>query len=460
MSFVTYDIVFLVLFTLAVVLFLYTHKHNLKREGLLYLYRTRVGLKIIEWTSRKFAWLLRPMQYVVITSGYLLMAFMLWMLVKISYVYLTSPTLARALKAPLIFPLIPYLPEIFKLDFLPPFYFTYWIIVIAIIAIPHEFAHGIFARLNKIKVHSTGFGFLGPFLAAFVEPDEKQVQKSRKFAQLSVLASGTFANVLMTVLFGIVFAIFFTTAFAPAGVYFNSYSTSIVNVSDVHSVHNVSFGNVTFDEFRAKNQTYFASLGAVEYSLNNNVSYIVSYDSSPAFNARLAGAIMEMDGKNITSLEKLRSEIQSHKPGDKINIKTITDKDKKIKEYNLTLGERGGKAFLGIGIIPQQRPRFLGWLYVILTKISDPFIYYQSKFGDFGIFIKDLLWWIVLINIGVALTNMLPVGIFDGGRFFYITVLAITKKQKVAEKAFKISTWLLLGLLAALMIKWFFAIFL
>src|SRR3990167_7241222 len=190
-AFLIYDLVFLVAFTLAVVLFLYTHKHNLKREGLLYLYRTRVGLKIIEWTSRKFAWLLRPMQYVVITSGYLLMAFMLWMLVKISYVYLTSPTLARALKAPLIFPLIPYLPEIFKLDFLPPFYFTYWIIVLAIVAITHEFFHGIFAKIAKVKTKTTGFGFfpffLPVFLAAFVNLDEKAMAKKKKFEQMAVL---------------------------------------------------------------------------------------------------------------------------------------------------------------------------------------------------------------------------------------------------------------------------------
>ena len=57
--------------------------------------------------------------------------------------------------------------------------------------------------------------------------------------------------------------------------------------------------------------------------------------------------------------------------------------------------------------------------------------------GDSGIFIYDLLWWLIIISISVALVNMLPVGIFDGGRFFYITVLAMTKKEKVAKKSFK-----------------------
>ena len=471
MSFITYDLIFFVISIIIMIIFFYKKRSNFKIEGPLYLYRTKIGLKIIDWTSRKYAWLLRPMQYIVVISGYLLMAFMIWALLKISYVYLTSPTLARELKVPVIFPLVPYLPELFKLDFLPPFYFTYWIIVIAIIAIPHEFAHGIFARLHKITVHSTGFGFLRlfkaplPFLAAFVEPDEKQVQKSKKFAQLSILASGTFANVLMSILFGLVFALFFLTTFTPAGVYFNTYASSPINISNIYDVHNVSFANVSFDEFQAQNKTYFASLGAIKYSLDKNLSYIIAYDSSPAFNAKLlttgkSTAIIEIDDKKITSLEKLRSTIQEKKPGDQVKIKTLEgNRKKEVKEYNITLDDRDGKAFLGVGIIPSYRPRLLGWLYEIITKISNPFIYYESSLGDFGIFVKDLLWWIVLINIGVALTNMLPLGIFDGGRFFYITILSLTGSQKIAEKSFKWSTNLLLLLLAALTVKWLFAIF-
>ena len=191
-GFVFYDIVFLILSTLGVILFLYKRRNNLQRQGLLYLYRTKVGIKFIEWAASKFRRTLNVMQYVVVVCGYVLMISMIYMLIKFSYFYLTSPIAAEALKVPVIVPLVPYLPEIFNLDFLPPFYFTYWIIIIAIIAIPHEFAHGIFARLHKIKIHSTGFGFLGPFLAAFVEPDDKEMEKKSKFAQLAVLASGTF----------------------------------------------------------------------------------------------------------------------------------------------------------------------------------------------------------------------------------------------------------------------------
>ena len=53
MSFVIYDLILFALFTLAVVIFLYSHRKNLKREGIIYLYRTSIGLKLIDWFGEK-----------------------------------------------------------------------------------------------------------------------------------------------------------------------------------------------------------------------------------------------------------------------------------------------------------------------------------------------------------------------------------------------------------------------
>ncbi|MBA7656761.1 hypothetical protein ES703_64688 [subsurface metagenome] len=41
MNFIVYDIIFLILFAISVSIFLYTRKKNLKKEGLLFLYKTR-----------------------------------------------------------------------------------------------------------------------------------------------------------------------------------------------------------------------------------------------------------------------------------------------------------------------------------------------------------------------------------------------------------------------------------
>jgi len=60
--------------------------------------------------------------------------------------------------------------------------------------------------------------------------------------------------------------------------------------------------------------------------------------------------------------------------------------------------------------------------------------YYEPSLGELGVFVYNLLWWLVLISLSVALVNMLPMGIFDGGRFFYLTVLGITKNEKLSQK--------------------------
>jgi membrane-associated protease RseP (regulator of RpoE activity) len=461
MSFVLYDLTFLSLFIILGAIFLYKRKQRLDRQGLLYLYRTKIGLKIIESTSKKYEKILRPLQYIILLSGYALMIFMVYALIKFAYIYLTSPLVAETLKVPILTPLFPYVDRLFGSGLLPPFYFTYWIITIAIIAISHEFAHGIIAKLNKIKVHSTGFGFLGPFIAFFVEPDEKQMKKSKIFSQLSILAAGTFANVLMTILFGIIMLLFFTLAFIPSGVYFNSYSASLVNISQITEVNGVSFEGIkeisslnnSLISLTTDNISYYTTPEMVTYSLENNLPQIIAYDDSPALNANLSGAITEIDGIKTTSYSELNSTLASHKPGDTIQLKTI-DSNNNLKEYSITLGEKQGRAFLGISVIPTQSSGLLSSIFGLISKIKNPSIYYQSSMGDFGIFIYNLLWWIVFINLGVALTNMIPVGIFDGGQFFYLSVLAITRRKKVADIAFRISTWFFILLVAALMLKW------
>ena len=62
-----------------------------------------------------------------------------------------------------------------------------------------------------------------------------------------------------------------------------------------------------------------------------------------------------------------------------------------------------------------------------------------------------------MINLGVGLFNMLPVGIFDGGQVFYLTLLAITKSEKIAKMAFSIVTKIILFMFLALIVLWFFA---
>jgi len=110
MSFYIYDIIFLVAFSLAVGIFLYKRRKNLKKEGLLYLYRTQVGIRFIDYVGEKYKKAISFFAFLAIISGYLLMASMVYLFYKLIYIYLFVPEIVKAIKIPPLMPLIPYLP--------------------------------------------------------------------------------------------------------------------------------------------------------------------------------------------------------------------------------------------------------------------------------------------------------------------------------------------------------------
>ena len=473
MSFIFYDIIFLILFIVFFSYFLHSRKKNLKREGLLILYRTTWGIKLIDRIGKKFTRTLYVLSYISITIGYILMVGIIYLIGKIVYIYATRPDIVQAIKVPPLLPLVPYIDKLVPNLGLPSFYFTYFIIVIAIIAITHEMAHGILMRRYNIKIKSTGFAFFPWFLpiipAAFVEQDEKSMNKSNRFHQMAVLSAGTFANVLTAILFFLVIFVFFIFAFAPSGVIFDSYPYSIIGISGISMINGVALENPTygkildfsnesgFNKIRVGEKNYVITKNDLEKQKETNGNILLYYDA-PAINANLESIILKINGEKIKNIEDLQKELSKYSPGDKITLNAI---NKDGNDYNLEiiLGENPedkNLSWLGVGFFSQERSGGLGKIYSMLS-FKDPHVYYESKFGDLGLFIYDLLWWIILISISVALINMLPVGIFDGGRFFYLTVLAIVKNESKAEKAFKFSTYFILFLFLLLMLLWAFS---
>jgi membrane-associated protease RseP (regulator of RpoE activity) len=75
---------------------------------------------------------------------------------------------------------------------------VYALIAFTVLLFSHEFAHGVLARVHKIKLKSTGlltFGIVP--VGAFVEPDEKELESRSSIQKMHVFAAGSFANVLV-----------------------------------------------------------------------------------------------------------------------------------------------------------------------------------------------------------------------------------------------------------------------
>jgi len=127
-------------------LFLHKNRKNVQRDGILYLYRTQIGVKIMDSIAKKYSKLLHIMSYLIVFVGYLLTAGVIYYLIISVYQYLKNAELFSSVigNGPPLALFIPYFPRIFGWEeIFPSFYFFYFIIVIAIIAIVHEGAHDI-----------------------------------------------------------------------------------------------------------------------------------------------------------------------------------------------------------------------------------------------------------------------------------------------------------------------------
>jgi len=456
-SILFYDIIFFALFTIWVICFLYIKRHNLKREGIVFLYRTKWGIRTINWFGDNFKKSLHVVKYLSIITGFVLMAGMFYLLGQSLYIYITFPEITQIVKAPPIMPLIPYFTEIFNVQsLLPPFYFTYFLIALVIVAVVHEFSHGIYMRLFGIKIKSTGFAFLGPILGAFVEEDREGFSKKGNLEQMSVLSAGVFANIIFALIFFGVLVGFFYAAYEPAGYMFNTYTYSVVPVSVI-----TGFGSFsdTLTRVNVGNMTYFAD-SELKKQFENQTDYVVLYDDTPAVKSGLIGVIVSMDGYKIKNEDDMKYFLSHKSPGDNVKIKTIVNGS--MKEFEITLAEHPLnhlKSYIGIANLQPESRGITGKFISLFSNFKVSSTYYETKIDkNFTEFVYNLIWWVMIINFFVALFNMLPLGILDGGRFFYLGILSVTKSKRIAEKSFWLISQIILLIFILLMFFWLIAL--
>src|SRR3989338_7247444 len=169
---VNWDLLSLAFFFLLLLFVYYLYKNRFETQGLFVMYKTQIGIRLMDTMAKKAPRLWKFLSVFGVFVGFLGMAFLLYFLSK----------------------------ETLKLLFIPgtpALSFWHWILAIFVAAVIHEFAHGLIARLHKVPIKSSGFAFFGPLLAAFVEPDEKVLEKKSMMQQLSVFAAGPFSNLLL-----------------------------------------------------------------------------------------------------------------------------------------------------------------------------------------------------------------------------------------------------------------------
>jgi membrane-associated protease RseP (regulator of RpoE activity) len=380
---VNLDAISIIIFYTLLFLFFLTHRSKFTMQGKIFaLYKTKLGLTWMNKISQFFPRAQKIFWNIGVLVGFTGMAFILFFLIKETIKLILVPGTPPALA--------PVLPGI-SIPGAPALSFWHWVITIFVAAVVHEFSHGIVARLYNIPVKSSGFAFLGPILAAFVEPEENVVEKKKPLAQMSMFAAGPFSNMILAVIFVGILALI-----TPA-------------IGSMYQGEGIAVAGLTS--------------GFPMEDTGIEAPFIIT----------------QINGEDTLDIEQFVAIMAPLEVGDTITLST--DKG----EYEVTTIENPSdktKAYVGIEGLSQQN---------VLKEEHQG----KEKLANIYQWFLLLTMWLFIVNLGIGLFNLLPLGPVDGGRMFYSLALVVFKSKDRANKALGFMTILCLGLIIINMIPWF-----
>tara|TARA_Y100000310_G_scaffold179357_1_gene179323 strand:- start:1080 stop:2276 length:1197 start_codon:yes stop_codon:yes gene_type:complete len=386
---VNYDILFAVIFYAILFLYYITHKEKFEVQGKIFvMYKTQLGIKLMDKIANFSPRVLNFLGGAGILVGYLGMFGIFFILIKGTIDLLTVEN-----AVPVIAPVLPGV----DIPGLPSLGFWHWIIAILIVATIHEFSHGILARVHKVKVNSSGFAFLGPILAAFVEPDEKEMEKSSKYKQLSVFAAGPWSNILTAFVFLLVSLV----VFIPL--------TSSM----------MEFGGVEI----------------------NSVN-----EGGPSFGILEKGMVINsINGIEVLNSNDFLGYLKGTGPGDELILGVVD----------------GGDATVVLGEHPDDSSRgYMGVVSTTSAALTmEAQEKYGSFWISFIFWFARLFEWLFLISIGIGLANLLPLGPVDGGRMALTGLSFFIKNEKKLYKTWMAITVFTLALIVINLLPYFIQLF-
>ena len=196
----------LAFFLIWILAYIIGERLNLRKRGInikpfFLMIKTEKVVKLLDFFSRKFDKILPVVTNISIVLAFGMMIFGGYALSKNLYFFIY--------KAEEAYPVFPAIPVITIRETLP-----YFLISAAIIIIVHEFAHGIVARHEKIRIKSAGILLVTLIFGGFVEPEEEDFKKVSLEKKLKVLSAGSSANLA----FGLIILILLTMLVHPTGV--------------------------------------------------------------------------------------------------------------------------------------------------------------------------------------------------------------------------------------------------
>lgn len=259
--------------------------------------KTKFGINFINKVGKKHSEFLKILGYVGIVIGFAGLVAMFGFIVYYFIKLFTQPAAPSGVG--LVVPGVKIPGSAITIPF------WYGIIALFIVVVIHEAGHGIIAKAHKLKIRNTGFVLFAILPGAFVEPDEKQLSKSKKKIQQSVYAAGPWFNIIL--------------GFVVLGIFLL-----------ISPAYNAVANNSGF------------SFSSVD---NNSPAMSAGLPANTTFNY--------FNGTKVLTVNDLILELEGLKPNDSVTLTSINN-----KTHNLTLGvnpQDNVSAYIGIRGITQER---------------------------------------------------------------------------------------------------------
>ena len=352
----------MIVFFATLVIVIYHDRKNLEFQKILIIKRTDRGKKLLDNVA---SW--NPSFWNALSTLFVIIAFA-FMLYGIYILSLSTYfVVKRIITRPAIQLILPVAQSqpVNGVGFIGvPFWF--WILAFPFVLIPHEFAHGVISRANKVRIENVGLIQLLILSGAFVEPNEKDLKKSNLITKLRIFAAGSVSNIVVALL------IFMLTQYALWPMF----------VTDGIMLGNVIEGGAAADA-GLKSGMFVQEIDGERVDVKYT-EFIIGYTYLLANSENMTSENIRLLPTRLSVARILRD----FEPGQTVEV--VADD----KSYVMTFSERPDNSTLP-------------YMGIVASGISG---------NEFMLeFLFPLIWWMTNISIFVAIFNLLPLYPLDGG---------------------------------------------
>ncbi len=332
-------------------------KRSIERTPIIMLWRTEKGLKGVDFLAKKLKKIWHVISSFAVLISIPIMGLVLYNLAESASDILTIPGAPPGLA-----PAIPGVRVPGSPIFIP---FWYGIIALVTVLIVHEIMHAVISRSEGLNVKSLGILFVTFIpLGAFAEPDEEELEKSSLKTKLRVYAAGSFGNFLLMILA----ILLLSTVVMPV-----MFQPDHITITHVYN-----------------------NTPAEAYGLKENSS------------------LLSINGVAVSSSDEFFDVVRSIRPNDKVTI--LTDKG----EVMLIAAKRPEQKISILGRLLRRKKTdergYIGITILPILEIKPSVVAVVGK--TFPRMLAEQIKWIILLNLFIGITNLLPIFPLDGGKIF------------------------------------------